>query len=122
MVPLAEISQVLVFKGGHLLVIRLAVVGVFLFCSFSASADFQWSDNSTWNRARVIAPSQNSWSFRTSYQTYDSRFNSSGQIQDLGRPFDRTWRWNQILSSETSAAAKKDFQDYMTKNGFSSND
>lgn len=102
-------------------IVRFAALGAFIFFSSVTYADFQWSDNFTWNRARVIAPSQNSWSFRTAYQSFDSRFGSDGQTQQLGRPFGRTWTWNQILSS-ASPSAKAQLQDYKTASGFSDND
>src|SRR3954454_17561468 len=82
-----------------LIAARLAGIGVFLFYSLSSFADFQWSDNFAWNRARVIAPRQHSWSFRSTYQSFDSRYNASGQVQNLGRPFDRTWTWKQIITA-----------------------
>ena len=95
-----------------MIVARLASIGVFLFYSVASFADFQWSDNFAWNRARVIAPRQHSWSFRSTYQSFDSRYNANGEIQSLGRPFDRTWTWKQILSS-AEAEAQDAFHEYM---------
>lgn len=102
--------------------IRLIGLGAFLFISSFASADFQWSDNFAWNRARVITPGQHSWSFRTSYQSFDSRFGSSGQYQGLGQPLDRTWTWNQILSTNGSTAIQQSLRRYIDENHLSEND
>jgi len=94
-----------------------------MFCSYSALADFQWSDNFVWNRARVITPRQHSWSFRSTYKTFDSRYGSTGDVQDLGRPFDRTWTWKQILSGTgANSQAQGFFQNYMRTNSLNEND
>ena len=83
-------------------------------------AEFQWSDNATWNRARLLEPGQNSWSFRTSYQEFDSRFGSTGNPEQLGAPFSRTWTWQQLLSV-ASAQDRAQLMQYMQTNGQSPN-
>lgn len=102
---------------------RFATIGALIFLSSLALADFQWTDNFAWDRARVITPRQNSWSFRSSYQTFDSRFGSTGEIQNLGQPFDRTWTWKQVLAgSSTNAQDESVFQSYMRSNNLNESD
>lgn len=44
-------------------------------------------------------------------------------MQDLGRPFDRTWTWKQIISgSSANAQAQGFFQNYMRTNSLSDSD
>lgn len=121
MVPMAKFREGFRFQGSFIAIRLFALVALIL-CSFSALADFQWSDNFTWDRARVVAPQQNSWSFRSSYQSFDSRYGSTGQVQALGRPFDRTWTWGQIMSAETSQASRAVLQKYQQDNHLTNSD
>jgi hypothetical protein len=77
-----------------------------LLLGFSAGADLQWDDNFAWNRARIITPGQQSWSFRTSYQHSQSRFSTDGTVQNLGQPFGRAWTWAEILAGESNETAR----------------
>ncbi len=85
-------------------------------------AEIQFSDSRVWKRAKLINPSQQVWSFQTSYQNSSNRFASFGRIEPLGRSYQRSVTWQRLLESEGSVQVRNQMEKYMSDSGAKSGD
>ncbi len=93
----------------------------FYFVAFGVGAEVRFDSPRIWERARALSVGQKVLSLNTSYQKYDRRFSSDGQLELLGESYSRRLSWGEILEKESSAG-QLDMRDYMKRKGVADSD
>jgi hypothetical protein len=83
-------------------------------------AEVSLQESRVWLRARTIADGQQVFSLQAGQQDLTQRFGADGRLQPLGRPYDRSLTWKQLL--QTDAANQEVVRDYMRQNHINEND
>lgn len=98
-------------------------LGVFLFLVMShAYADVSLLRANVWRRAEVLVPGQQVWSVESSYQNMGQRFDRNGETQPLGRSYDRSLTWGQLLGADGTAQGRAELKSFMSDNGLTDDD
>lgn len=93
-----------------------------IFSAASVRAELAWNSTPFWRQARLLPPGQQVLAVQAAFGTYDSRFDSRGRVQPLGRPFVQGVTWRRILDSEPSSAGRAEIRDYMRRSRVNDSD
>ena len=85
-------------------------------------AEVVFEPSPVWRQARLVSPGQQVWSFESSLQSYDSRFNELGAPQPLGQPYGRAVTWGQLVQAELSMEGRAEIREYMRRSSLRDSD